>query len=80
MEGHIPAELYRRILGIAETLPNYLDQVTDLFRKAEEKIQTYKSEGKDTRYFESQADKALKALREAKYTLAISNLEKITEE
>jgi len=79
-DGHIPADLYVRILGTAQTLPIYLDQLTDLFAKAEEKIQTYKSEEKNTQYLETQLDKALKALRETEYTLAIYNLEKIMEE
>jgi len=79
-KGYIPAELHRRIVGTAETLPNYLDRLADLFTKAERRVQSYKSEGRDTQYLESQVEKALKALREAEYTLANSNLERIMEE
>ncbi len=77
-EGYIPAELYLRMMATATKLPNYLDELSNLFAQAEEKIQD--SPEKETRYLELQVDKALEALRETRYTLATQLLVTITEE
>jgi hypothetical protein len=76
--GYIPGELYVRTVSIAEILPGYLDELSELFTLAEEKIESDSLMGKDTRHLEAQIDRALKAVREADYTLAIDYLEIIT--
>ncbi len=79
-DGYIPAELSSRMVSIAETLPVYLEEMSDLFSRADEKIRSLFLEGGDTRVMEANYDRAKKALWDCDYSLSIAYLEKITED
>jgi hypothetical protein len=76
--GYIPAELYVKMVSLADILPLYLDELSDKFKKAEKRIQNLILEGKDTRPLEAQLDLARRAVGECDFKLSLFYLKKIT--
>jgi hypothetical protein len=78
-DGYVPAELYVRMESVAGDLPIYLEELSDLFLAAEERIDALSLEGRNTLALEAQYERAKKALCECDYPLAVKHLEMIVE-
>ncbi len=78
-DGYIPAQLHSKVIAIAEILPEYLDELADLFSDARNRIEDPATDPGDARIMEAHYASAEKAWDNYDFPLTKTHLQRILE-